>query len=215
MTDIIKVRKKQNNVLERLMKRTTYTQNTYTNSIMLLMDVSGSMSGKKIENAKEALMHFLVNVNLPQNEVGLVAFGGEIKTCELSRSNILLKKKITDFTTYGWTPMMSAIKTAYKDFLKTKTNPVIVIATDGQPTDASEVEILKYATSIKNRIRIITIGIGEDINADFLKKLASSPEDSHFAGESFELPKIYKEVADILALPEDSGKNSPLLSIRE
>ena len=199
----IEVRRKQKEVLERLKRRTAYTPNTYTkHSIMLLLDVSGSMSGKKIEDAKEALIHFLGNINLPRNEVGLVAFGGGIKTCELCRNNTRLEEKIIGFTANGDTPMMNAIKVAYEDFLKKKISPVMVIATDGQPTDASEVEILKYATSIKNRVRIITIGIGEHISADFLKELASSPEDYHFARASFELLKIYKEVADILALPE-------------
>jgi len=101
--------------------------------------------------------------------------------------------------------MMNAIKVAYEDFLKKKISPIMVIATDGQPTDAAEGEILDYTTSIKNRVRIITIGIGKDISEAFLKKLASSPEDYHFAGASFELVRIYKEVADILALPEKYG----------
>ena len=49
----------------------------------------------------------------------------------------------------------------------------------------------------------LTIGIGEDVNSDFLKRLASSLEDYHFAKASFELKRIYKEVAsDLLKLPE-------------
>jgi len=79
----------------------------------------------------------------------------------------------------------------------------MVIATDGQPTDTSEEDILEYANPIKKRgVWIITIGIGKDVNEDFLKKLASSPEDYHFAKASFELKNIYKEVANVLALPE-------------
>lgn len=100
--------------------------------------------------------------------------------------------------------MMDAIKTAYEEILMDgRTSPVMVIATDGQPTDASEEEILEYATPIKwDGIPIITIGIGNDVNEDFLKRLASTNKDYHFAKASFELKEIYKKVASGLAVKE-------------
>ena len=198
----IEIRQKQREVLERIRERSAYIDYSKY-SIVLLLDISGSMAGVKIKDAKEALFHFLRSINLPGNEVGLVAFGERIKTCELSQDRIYLETRIKTFEADGETPMMKAIKAAYENLLKRKANPVMVIATDGQPTDAPEEEILEYATSIKKKgAWIITIGIGKDVNENFLKGLASSSEDYHFAKASFELKKIYKKVADALALPE-------------
>ncbi|MBA7485079.1 hypothetical protein ES707_20614 [subsurface metagenome] len=207
MSDI-EIRQKQREVLERIRRRTTsITYSRY--AIVLLLDISGSMSGVKIEDAKKALTHFLKSINLAENEVGLVAFGERIRKTELSQDCTHLETKIESFEAGGGTPMMNAIKTAYEDLLKKRVSPVMVIATDGQPTDAPEGEILEYAIPIKKKgVRIITIGIGKDVNENFLKRLASSPEDYHFAKASFELKKIYKEVADILALP---GKQTDYL----
>ena len=198
----MEIRQRQKKVLEKIRKRSaSITYSKY--AIVLLLDASGSMSGVKIKDAKEALFHFLRSINLIENEVGLVAFGERIKTCELCQDRIQLETRIETFEADGGTPMMNAIEIAYEKLLKGKISPVMVIATDGQPNDASEEEILEYVTSIKKKgVWMITIGIGEDVNEDFLKGLASSSEDYHFAKASFELKKIYKEVADALALPE-------------
>lgn len=198
----IEIRQKRKDALERIRRRSAYIAYS-KNSIVLLLDISASMYGKKIKDAKEALVHFLKSINLTENEVGLVAFGERIRMSKMSQDHIHLETKINSFGADGGTPIRNAIKTAYEDILKEKTSPVMVIATDGQPTDSSEEELLEYAIPIKRRgVRIITIGIGEDVNDKFLKRLASSREDYHFAKASFELKKIYEKVAEALALPE-------------
>jgi len=202
MKNNIDIRQKQKEVLDSIRKRSVSIA-YFKHSIALLLDTSGSMSGMKIEDAKEALIHFLVSINLVENEVGLVAFGDIITTSEMSQNLIYLETKIKNFKASGETPIMRAIKVTYEKLLEKKASPVMVIATDGKPTDTSEEDILEYANPIKKRgVWIITIGIGKDVNKDFLKKLASSPEDYHFAKASFELKNIYKEVANLLALPE-------------
>lgn len=172
-------------------------------SIALLLDTSGSMSGEKIEDAKEALVSFLQTVNLAENEVALVTVGEQVTWMSgLTQNNSYLEKEINALEAGGGTPIMQAIKAAHEEVLKKgKAKPVMVFATDGMPTDSSEEEILEYATPIKRGgTRIITIGIGEDVNEEFLKRLASSPEDYHFAKASFELKEIYKKVVSGLVI---------------
>lgn len=184
--------------------KSTLPKSALKYAIAILLDISYSMEGEKIEDAKEALIHFLKSVSLGENEVGLVAFGAGIHTCELTQDRVRLETKIKSFNADNETPMMRALRTAFEKILNKKVNPVIVIATDGQPTDALEEEILDYVASIKkNGVWMITIGIGEDVNEDFLKELASSPDDYRFAKASFELKAIYKEVAAKFALPAE------------
>lgn len=194
------IRQRQKEILDRIRRSTSMVYSKY--AIVLLLDTSASMSGMKIRDAREALVHFLKSVNPDENEVGVVAFGGKVITNKLSQDRTYLEGEIKRFEASGDTPMMNAIKTTYENLLKNKLNPIMVIATDGQPTDSSEGEILEYVIPIKERgVRIITIGIGKDVNENFLKGLASTAEDYHFAKAGFELKKIYKEIADVIALP--------------
>ncbi len=202
MADIVEIKRKQEEVLDMIRKRSTYI--AYSRySVFLLLDVSGSMSGNKIEDAKEALIHFLTSIDFEENEVGVITFGEGVQRYPLTRDRVSLEKTIKSLFANGGTPMLAAIQTSYEE-LKDKLNSVMVIATDGQPNEPV-VEIIRYSNFVKeNDIRIITIGIGSDVNENFLKELASSPEDYHFAKASFELKRIYKEVAsDLLRLPEN------------
>lgn len=169
---------------------------------MLLMDVSNSMQGTKTEDAKEALIQFLKKVDLNRNKVGLTSFGYNINIINMSQERSYLEEQIRQIRANGGTPMYSAMKKAYENLLINKGNSVMVIATDGIPTDQSEETILQYGKTIKKRgAWIITIRIGEDANKFFLKELASSPDDYYFAKDSLELKEIYKNISNVLALP--------------
>ena len=171
-------------------------------SIALLLDASGSMGGKKSIDAQDALISFLKNIDLKENEVGLVIFGGTIRTSQLTNSSSFLERNIRSIDTGGSTPLLGAIQKGYKDVLKRANGKrVIVVATDGEPTDASKKEILDYTASIKKAgTRITTIGIGEDVDEGFLKELASSSGNYFSAKTSDRLSKIYKKVAAGIAM---------------
>lgn len=172
-------------------------------SIALLLDASGSMEGEKLEDAKEAVTSFVDTVDLTQNEVALITFGVDV-TCPdgLTQDSSTLRAATRGLEADGGTPMMQAIRMANEDVLpKGAAKPIMVIATDGVPTDSSEENILAYAHPVKQAgTWIITIGIGDNVNEEFLKKLASSPEDYHFAKASFQLKDIYKGVVSGLVI---------------
>jgi len=190
-----KIKEKEGGASERSKKNNFY-------SIVLLMDTSGSMAGEKIEDAKKAMLSFLKKTDLSVNEVGLVEFGNDIAiVSQLSHDEQNLKDSIRRLESGNGTPMLAGIKLSSEAMLmKCRGKPVMVIATDGQPTETEE-DILVYATGIKeDGVCIITIGIGSDVDSEFLKKLASSPGDYHFAEASFELEKIYTGIATGLAM---------------
>jgi Mg-chelatase subunit ChlD len=75
---------------------------------------------------------------------------------------------------------------------------VFVLLTDGHPDDP------EAATTEAHRIRtqggrIVTIGVGQQVRPEFLKSLASRPEDYHFCSESVELQGTFINLATELA----------------
>ncbi|MBN2536118.1 MAG: VWA domain-containing protein [Spirochaetales bacterium] len=178
-------------------KKIPEKKETVIHSIALLIDTSWSMDGKKIEDAKEAQISFLDTINIHDNEVGLLTFGNTVECIEpLTRDREKLIKRIKTIKANGSTPLMEAfVKTDSEIMKHKKGSAVIVVATDGSPTDADEEKIVTYCEQLKsNGTRIITIGIGDDVNAGFLQKLATGKDDYHYAQASFELKNIYRNV---------------------
>ena len=98
--------------------------------------------------------------------------------------------------------MSHALKIARNNLLSTSNKEkVIVILTDGEP-DSPEATMKEGDLTKNSNIRIIAIGVGNEINFAFLKQLASAPEDYHFVNESFELESTFINIATELA----SGK---------
>lgn len=80
---------------------------------------------------------------------------------------------------------------------------VMVVLTDGVATRPVKVGVKNYAESYAltvaadakaKGIRIFTIGLGKDLNQDFLKKVASAPTDFYLAPNASDLAGIYHQI---------------------
>lgn len=152
-------------------------------SISIVSDCSGSMEGKKMDQAKKAMVASLDNC--PEDlEVGLVCFGGEVSvSAGLTYNHYELQETVRSLIAGGRTPLLKALEAAReKHIIKSHTETGLVIYTDGKPTEAGPKEILRYGKKLKsNGTTIVTVGIGEDVNESFLKSLASSRDDFYYA----------------------------------
>jgi Mg-chelatase subunit ChlD len=85
---------------------------------------------------------------------------------------------------------------AARELMKSKAGVqrVYVVLTDGHPDDpdATTGEITRIRTSGG---RIITIGVGAQVRPEFLKSIASRPEDYHFCNESVDLQGTFINLA--------------------
>lgn len=166
-------------------------------SLLLLLDTSGSMSGAKIADARAALRAVLESMAVRRMEVALVTFGSAVRydprpTSERHR----LEEQIEAVAADGMTPMLEALTLTRDEILPNcRGARVVALATDGHPSDGSEEEILALAAVLKQEgVRIVVVGIGDDVNRSFLERLASAPEDYHGARFSGQLPEIYRKV---------------------
>ncbi len=151
--------------------------------LLLVLDTSGSMRGVKMEQARKALHYFLNNLN-PQDRFALMNFSSsatkyqneflDANAEELGKA----RKWVDALEPTGGTAIDLALSTA----LEMRTRDVgrsftVIFFTDGMPTVGEN----NPATIVKNvekrnssNTRIFTFGVGNDVNATMLDKLAEN-----------------------------------------
>ena len=168
-------------------------------SIALLMDTSYSMKGQRINDAKKALIRFVEGIDLNQNEITLVTFGDGVHLMDGFKQDAKqLKEHINNMMPGGANPLFTALKKSYEKLLSSKNYPVIILATDGIPGDATKDFIVEYADKLKKekKIWMIMVGITKIVDELFLERLATSPDYYYFAETSEELVGTYEEILE-------------------
>ncbi|CAN0065112.1 unnamed protein product [Lampetra planeri] len=167
-------------------------------SIVFVIDVSGSMSGTKIKQTKEAMLKILDDLR-PKDHFNIVTFSYGVKNwasqglVKASAENIEgAKKFVSAMVADGGTNIKDALSEAvsllkYQEVSKEMSVPLIILLTDGQPTvGETNVEvIIKNARSvIAGLYSLYCLGFGQDVEFNFLEKLALP--NSGFARKIFE-----------------------------
>jgi len=149
-------------------------------NIVFVVDRSGSMTGRKIDQAKEAL-RFVIN-NLNDGDLfNIVAYDSEIETFapELQRHNKSSRDKALGFIESifagGSTNIDGALNAALDMLQDDETPNYVVFLTDGIPT-VGETNIARIVDSASEansvRARVCCFGVGYDVNSLLLDKLA-------------------------------------------
>ncbi|MBC7473314.1 MAG: VWA domain-containing protein [Candidatus Sericytochromatia bacterium] len=158
-------------------------------NIVFIIDKSGSMSGEKIDQAKDALKFCIKNLN-KKDDFNIVSFSDNVESLsqELSSVNESNTKKALKFAdgieAEGGTNIDSALNTGL-DFVNNSKKPAtILFMTDGEPTVGIQntEQILKNVKTYNpNKSKIFTFGVGFDVNTQFLDKISQQNHgDSEF-----------------------------------
>lgn len=150
--------------------------------ITFVLDVSGSMAGDKIKQAKKALLFCVENLN-KGDRFEIIRFSTEAEALfnsmvEASDQNREKARKfIEGLRTVGGTNIQDALQLALQQ-KKSQTRPTtILFITDGKPTinEMNEdrlVELVKKG--IDDKAKIFTFGIGADLNTHLLDKITTT-----------------------------------------
>jgi uncharacterized protein YegL len=178
--------------------------------VALIMDRSGSMQGKKIEDAKKAAKAFLAFTD-ERDRVALISYSSDVVVGELAYMNEdgknALKASIDAMRAWGSTDIYDALVAAMDLLLaspRSNAPPVIILMTDGLhnwPTLLPDSAFQTLAASAKSKdIIIYTIGLGGDADINRLRLIAETTGATfYFAPTSDELQAIYEEIGSKLA----------------
>lgn len=145
--------------------------------VVLVLDVSGSMQGAKIDQAKRALTYVLDQLNSGDRfnvitfSTGTNAYASSLQPA--SRRNDA-KDYVERIRAEGSTDINRALLEAFAN--ADKERPTIVIfLTDGLPTtgEVNTQKIISNATNAAPKnVRLFTFGVGDDVNTILLDSLA-------------------------------------------
>lgn len=138
----------------------------------LLIDASGSMFGERIVQAKQGILDFARTAIKKGYLVGLVKFDSSAALlCEPTVSLSWIQLKVEELEASGGTLLAPALTIASQRLLRSRQYRVIVVGTDGCPSDP--LEALRIAERLKqDGVEILAIGT-DGANWEFLSKLVS------------------------------------------
>lgn len=169
-------------------------------TVALVLDVSGSMQGRRIEQAKAAALEFLNAVPFDSGgQVGLVTFGARTERLhEISKDKVSLQAAIRPLIASGGTPMHRGADLAHDMLQGVQGNRTAILFTDGIPDNRSSA--LAAAKRLKDSgVDVWAIGIGE-APLDFLRQMASGPDKATLADLS-DLQKVFVKTAEKIYAP--------------
>ncbi len=142
--------------------------------VVLIIDKSSSMEGKKIELARLAAIGVVDHLR-PEDQVGVLMFDNSFQWAvplRKAEDKTLIKRLISGITPDGGTQIAPALNEAYRGAVKvTATFKHIVLLTDGISEEGDSLTLARGA--LDNRITISTVGLGQDVNRAYLEKIAT------------------------------------------
>jgi Ca-activated chloride channel family protein len=151
--------------------------------ITLVIDVSGSMQGRKIEQARAAGRELLSTLR-PDDRFRLIDFSSDIRTFRddyvpATAANLREATRYLDaLDAQGGTNIEGALREALRPSVTSGRLPLVLFVTDGEPTvgeqRADRLAMIggDGASQGGAQRRIFTFGLGSDVNVSLLEQLA-------------------------------------------
>ena len=149
--------------------------------VTVVMDVSGSMSGEKMEQAREAL-HQLLSSLSSQDRFRLLSFSSSVRAqargWTYARGSGLERARewVDDLAADGGTNIEAALNEAFRLESSRGRLPVVLFLTDGLPSvgEESPDRLARIAESRAGRARVFAFGVGHDVNTRLLDRLGEA-----------------------------------------
>ncbi|XP_047116748.1 inter-alpha-trypsin inhibitor heavy chain H4-like isoform X2 [Schistocerca piceifrons] len=169
--------------------------------VVFVLDVSGSMGGRKIDQLRQAMVSILDELR-PRDNFTLITFSSESQVwrphadvavpssssdqhvsgagndtaavvAATPENVVLAKDYVTSLKAGGGTAMHDALETALRVSQKVAGAAQLVLLTDGQPSGSpDDIERDFSAANVERGATLFTLAFGEDADFGFLRRLA-------------------------------------------
>ena len=167
--------------------------------LVVVIDVSGSMSGAKLEEAKNAILRFLEGLNATV-DTGLIAFDHQIVlSIPPTDHRDRIRAAVAQLKARGGTMYTYPLQTAYnwlEVYREYGLPAIVVMATDGLPADLTQYKFVVSKMADKG-IVAYTIFIGSDqLGVRETKYIAEATGGKQYTAETADkLVEVFEEIA--------------------
>ena len=185
---------------------------TTLRDVTFVVDVSGSMSGKKLEQAKAAGRQLLGTL-AEGDRFRIVDFSTDVRTFRddfvpATRANLAAAQRYIDaLEAQGSTNISGALERALDradDDPAERRLPLVLFVTDGEPTvgERDPDALARLAARLRGSRRVFTFGLGADVNVRLLEQVALEGRGTaHFVRPEESVERAVSIVASRLAAP--------------
>lgn len=165
-------------------------------SIVMLIDTSGSMQGSRIEETREAASAFVQRRDLNKDKLGVVNFDSTVHTVAPLGSDLnVLQTSIGNLTAQGGTYMGEGIEQATTNLQGVVGSKNILLFTDGVPDSQAKAS---WAAQLARSQKINLIAVATDgADVNYLAQLTGNAKLVFFA-RSGEFDKAFRDVETLI-----------------
>ena len=177
--------------------------------LVAVLDVSGSMSGTKLEQAKAALVQLLGTLR-PGDRFRLVTFGSGVRRyaegwTAVSPDHLRAAGEwVHRLDTDGGTNIAGALAEAFAEPPRAEALGVVVFLTDGMPTvgETDPERVADQADRGRGPFRVFALGIGYDVNTYLLDRLTERARGvAQYIAPGGDIEQVVGSLATKLASP--------------
>ena len=179
-------------------------------NLAVVLDRSGSMTGAKIEKARQAAM-YLVDRLCPEDIFSLISYSDRAEvvfSAQEVEDKELLEERIARIHPGGSTALYAGVElgaTQVQKHLTSRRINRVILLSDGLANvgPSSPRELRRLGGSLAERgISVTTIGVGDDYNEDLMAGLAEASDANYYYVKDTErLPEIFaRELGELLTV---------------
>ncbi|RIL06659.1 hypothetical protein DCC79_15295, partial [bacterium] len=175
--------------------------------VVLVLDASTSMrdptrAGRpKLDAARAAAALFLAELDLPGDRAAIVGFNAAAwLAAPLSGDRAALDAALAGIAMAQFTRIDLGLRAALDELRGPRALPgrqrAVIVLTDGRNNPEPIASAVAAAGAVKAEgVRLFTIGLGDDVETDALREMASGPADYFFAPDGEDLAAVYQAIA--------------------
>ena len=176
-------------------------------SIALLLDISSSMYGEALENAKKGAMTFIDKMN-KWDELEVITFANTVETLvyldQVKENGEMAKVKIQNLNASGGTRLNDAINNSFGSIQDRKRRVPgrrygLIVLSDGRDTSSTLKSPALFETlpqgDSPDVIKLFTIAYGDRADNKFLSDIALATNARMFKSTTQEIEKVYRELS--------------------